>query len=329
VATLALLTSLTTLPSAAAHGPDPTLSGGLWSQNQRIEYRWRSGSEPPSAIKTAIKEAAGDITASKLSKAATFAYDSGGDSLVGYGTGATCGVNGLACFTRTPTDRFTIWLREQGHVFDWGSLRWCQMYSSPPNGCYDAETITLDELGHVEILNHHTNYSDNRDYEDAVVQTYSRTKPSDGWNMHVLGRCDVATLQREYDVPDTSTKYSTCLDIDTTLTLSASPTSVAYNHATLATALLKVAGLDSYGRLRGNPVSNRVVKLQRRAVGATTWTTVATMKPASTAGTYTLSVQLLASSELRAVFSSPSGEGLNGDTSGTVTVTTYGSGQGP
>ena len=35
---------LLSVPSAAAHGPDPTLSGGLFNQNQALEFRWRSGS---------------------------------------------------------------------------------------------------------------------------------------------------------------------------------------------------------------------------------------------------------------------------------------------
>ena len=120
-----------------------------------------------------------------------------------------------------------MWLREQGHVFDWGTLKWCQMYATPPNGCYDAETIALDEFGHIEILGHHDNYDDDRDYLDAVVQTFSRTKPRAGYDMHVLGRCDVATLQREYDVVDSIAKYSTCLDIDTRRD-AVGPATVAY-----------------------------------------------------------------------------------------------------
>ena len=92
--------------------------------------------------------------------AATFAYDAGGSNPIGYGAGATCGVNGLACFTRDAPDGFTMWLREQGHVFDWGTLKWCQAYTTAPNGCYDAETIALDEFGHVEGLDHHVNYAD-------------------------------------------------------------------------------------------------------------------------------------------------------------------------
>src|ERR1700693_4395509 len=134
--------------STAAHAPDPFFASGPFGQNQVLQYHWRGGAEPSSVIKAAINAAAADANASRASKAATFAYNASGSNPIGYGAGATCGVNGLACFTRVVPNGFTIWLREQGHVYDWGSLKWCQAYSSPPNGCYDAETITLDELGH-------------------------------------------------------------------------------------------------------------------------------------------------------------------------------------
>ena len=71
-----------------------------------------------------------------------------------------------------------------------------------PDGCYDAENVVLDELGHVLGLDHHVNYADDSDYADAVVQTYTHAKPRVGWHAHVFGRCDVATLQQEYDVAD-------------------------------------------------------------------------------------------------------------------------------
>jgi hypothetical protein len=297
------------------------LGGGLWAQNRVLEFRWRSGAEPPADIKLAIRRAADDLTATRASKAATFAYVAGGDSPIGYGAGATCGVNGLACFTRSVPGGFTMWLREQGHVFDWGTLRWCQMYSSPPNGCYDAETIALDEFGHIEGLGHHANYSDDRDYLDAVVQTLSRTRPSAGWNMHVLGRCDVATLQREYDVASSSTLYSTCLDIDTVLTLTRNPASVPYGGTTTLTAALEVVDRDEYERLGGNPVSNRSIRLQRRTAGTTTWVNIGSMTQTTTAGTYTLAVRLTATADFRAMFLEPTNEGLDDDTSPTVTVT--------
>ena len=43
----------------------------------------------------------------------------------------------------------------------------------------------------------------------------SRTKPQEGCNKHVFGRCDVARLQIIYDIVLASNKYSTCLDLST------------------------------------------------------------------------------------------------------------------
>jgi hypothetical protein len=310
-----------TLGSVNAHGPDPVLGGGLFAPNQDLHFRWRAGSEPTTAIKTAIRNAVVAANASRGSKSATFTYDAAGSNPIGYGLGATCGVNGLACFTRDAPDGFTMWLREQGHVFDWGTLKWCQSYASAPNGCYDAETIALDEFGHVETLNHHVNWSDDSDYEDAIVQTFSRTKPTTGWNLHTFRRCDVATLQLQYDMVSTTAKYATCLDLTTVLTLGATPGSIAAGSSTTITATLKVVDYDSYLRGGGNLVSGRAVILQRRAPGATTWTTVGTMAAGSVLGTYVMTQAPTADTDYRAVFNSPPEEGLNGDTSPTIRVT--------
>ena len=304
----------------AAHSPDPALGSELFAQDARLEYDWRTGAVPPAAMRTAIHAAADDINDTRASRAATFAYDTAGTSPIGYGTG-TCGVNGLACFTRNAPTSFTMWFREQGRVFDWGTLNWCQMYTNPPNGCYDVETVALDEFGHVEGLGHHVNFADDRDYTDAVVQTFSRTKPRDGYNMHVLGVCDVAMLQIRYDIPGASSPYSSCLDLSTVMTLSRSASSVPFGGSVTFTALLKVVADSDYGRLSGNPVSLRSVRLQRRAPGTTTWANVATMTPTSPTGSYVLSMRLYSSAEFRAVFSTPTNEGLRADGSAAVLVT--------
>ena len=318
-AVAALLLLAISMP-VSAHSPDPILGGSLWTQNQALRFRWRSGSEPPAAMRTAIVAAAKDSNDSRASRAATFGYDSTSSNPIGYGTG-TCGVNGLGCFTRSAPTGFTMWLREHGRVFDWGTLRWCQMQSSPTNGCYDAETIALDEFGHIEILNHHLNVDDDRDYTDAVVQTFSRTRPSSGWNMHTYGPCDTATLQLKYDVPLAASAYSTCLDIATVLTLTANDTSLLYNGSVTFTAALKVATDSAYGRVSANAVSGRTVRLQRRAIGTSTWTAFTTLIPASPTGSYTSTFRLNATADFRAVFSTPSSEGLRGDVSPTVRVT--------
>ena len=318
VSTLAL--GLTVLAgSAVAHSPDPFLAGVAFDQNQALKFSWRSGAVPVAAIQTAIKAAAADVTASRASKAATFTYATSGGNPIGYGLGATCGVNGIACFTRTAPTSFTMWLREQGHVFDWGSLKWCQSYSVPPSGCYDAETIALDEFGHVEGLNHHVNYADGSDYPDAVVQTYSHTKPQVGWNMHTFGRCDVATLQRVYDVLTWSAKYSTCNLLTTTLTVAA-PATLVYGGSATITATLKVTDATAYGRLGGNPLSDRVVTLQTRAPGSATWLSAGTMTAGTTAGTYAKTLTLTADVEARAVYRAPTDEGLSASTSPTATI---------
>jgi hypothetical protein len=313
---LALTVSVGTL----AHGPDPVFSG-RWNQNQALTYAWRSGAVPPAVYQTAINSAAADASATRASQAATFAYSSSSSNPVGYGTGATCGTLGLACFTRTAPTSFTMWMREQGHRFDWGSLRWCQAYSTWPDGCYDVENIMLDEFGHVEILNHHGNFDPATDYTDAVVQTGSRTKPNAGWNAHALGRCDVASLQLQYDMQGWGAKYSTCLDLATTLALGANAGYVAYGGSVTLTATLKVANDQAYVRLAANPVALRTVTLQKRNRGTTTWATVGTMSYGPSSGTYTKTVQLFAATEFRALFSKPSDEGLRSSTSPTVTVT--------
>jgi hypothetical protein len=308
---------------ARAHAPDPPLASGGLDQDQVLTFRWRSGAEPPSAFRSAILAAATDVAETRRSRAALFEYRSGASNPIGYGSGATCGTNGIACFTRTLPSSFTMWFRPQGHVFDWGTLKWCQAYATAPNGCYDVENIALDEFGHIEGLAHHVNYSDNSDYLDAVVQTYSRTKPNDGWNKHTFGPCDVATLQKLYDIQTTAQKYSTCLDLATVMTMTSTATTVPSGGSVTLTATLRVVDLDSYGLVGNNLVSKRVVRLQRRLVGATTWTTAGTMT-AGASGTYTLGAVVNAATELRAQYKATSDEGLRGDVSPVVTVATSG-----
>jgi hypothetical protein len=318
---VAVLVWTTVAWPVAGHGPDPTLSGSFWAKDTSLTYRWRSGEEPPSALKTAIKAGAADSNASKASRAATFTYSSSGSNPIEYGLDVTCGVNGIACFTRDVPDGFTMGFREHGHRFDWGSLKWCQMLSTPwPNGCFDVENIALDEFGHVEGLGHHVNYSDNRDYTDAVVQTVSRTKPSSGWNAHAYGRCDVATLQTTYDVPAATTKISTCLDLDTTLGLAASSTSIIPGQSVTFTATLKIATSSSYGQLSGNALASRTVNLQRRSLGGSSWTSVTAMTDGSTSGTYKATVSPTTTYEWRASYAAPSSEGLQSSASSPLTV---------
>ena len=301
------------LPAAtAAPGPDPILGGGPFDANEVLEFKWTgSGS---STWKTAVLEGADDASNSRKSKAATFQYDADGGSTVYYGTSVPCGDNGLACMRRDAPKTFGVWFRENGHKFDWGTLKWCEL-SKSPDGCYEVENVMLDELGHVEILDHHVNYADDRDYEDAVVQTYSRVKPLDGWNTHGFRPCDQATLQQQYDVASSATPYSTCGDVPSKLSLGASDTTVAAGSMVVFTATLRSAGT---GLLSDNLVSGRTVVLQQRLSSG--WSDLATMPAGSASGTYVLGVTVWATRDYRAVFRKPSTEGIRASTSGTVSI---------
>ena len=322
VALAASLVAATAMVPVLAHGPDPILPGGLYAQNLALQYRWSGSGTPPAAMKSSINDAADDANATRKSKAPTFDYDAGAGNVVYYGTDVVCGVNGLACMRRDPPGWFGIWFRENGHRFDWGTLRWCEL-SGGPDGCYQIENVMLDELGHVLVLDHHDNYGDDRDYDDAVVQTYSRTKPRAGWNAHAYGRCDVATLQQQYDVPSSTSLYSTCLDVPTELSLSASRSSVITGGLVTFTASL---GSDGTGRLSNNAISSRSVVLQQRLSSG--WSDLTTMT-AGSGGTYTGYANVPATRDYRALFRKPSNEGLRASSSSAVTITATAPCQGP
>jgi hypothetical protein len=305
-----------TTVGAWAHGPDPTFSGPLWEQDIWKKYAWKSGQVPPSWMKPAINAAAADNNDTMKARGAKFGYSSSATPKVRYGEPSGCGVNGIACMSRTVPSTYKVAFRKHGYVFDWGTLKWCQKYDAPPNGCFDVRNIMLDELGHVQILAHHVNYSNNSDYAHAIVQTVSRTKGHSGYNTHHYQKCDVATLQKKYDVPSWTTKYSTCLNLDTSLSLSAE----SGGGDVTFTASLKVKDVSSYGRLKKNPIAGRTVRLEKKAAGASSWSFVGNMS-AVEGNVYQRSLALpMTSTQYRARFVTPDDEGINGSTSGALTL---------
>lgn len=308
-----IMAALIVGPVAAAT-PDPVISPA-WPVDSVLRYRWASGAIPPTAMQTAISAGITGATTTSRSHAPRYTYDAGAANAVAYGTSVPCGVNGLACMSRYVPTGFGIWFRENGHRYDWGTLRWCEM-SGSPDGCFQARTVMLDELGHIDGLDHHVNLAGDSDYTDAVVQAVTRAKPQAGWNASAFGRCDVATLQQVYDVSAWTTLYSTCLDIPTEMSLAASRLSIDSGMTiTFAATLLS----DGTGRLSHNPMAGRVVVLQQ--LGGTGWTDVATMSGTASAGSYAATISPRWSAAYRALFRKPSSEGVRTSASLSVSIT--------
>ncbi|MEO7663608.1 MAG: hypothetical protein ABIV26_00660, partial [Candidatus Limnocylindrales bacterium] len=317
--------ALVTSGVVRAHGPDPTVGTTLWAPDQVVVYAWKAGQAPPAWMATPIDAAAADASRSRASRAATFARGTSAASVIAYGEPTGCSAAGIACFDRSgaPTS-FRMWFRAHGFVFDWGTLRWCQGLTTFANGCFDVETVALDEFGHVEVLGHHVNDADQGDYADAVVQAVSHARPATGWDSHALAPCDTARLQLEYDRPTPSDAFSTCLAIPSATTLAASSTSVYVGTSLRLTATLRTTSASSNRALGNDPISNRVVQVQRRVVGATTWSTIAAMAAsATTEGSYAITISPTGTYDWRATFT-PSIEGLLASSSAAVRITVSG-----
>lgn len=321
-AVLAIATAAFGGGSAFAHGPDPLLGTTPWGKDQIVGYQWAAGAVPPSWMVAAIDAGAGDVGESKRSRAATFTRVSSAASDIAYGGAVPCSSYGIACMNRTgvPTYFEGMWFRPQGWPFDWGTLRWCQGLASPANGCYDAENVALDEFGHIEMLGHHVNLADESDFTDAVVQYAARSRPKEGWDQHLFGRCDVARLQLEYELTTATDRVSTCLSLATSLSIVPAATYLYPGNSDRITGNLKVASASSARLLSGDPLSGRTISLQRRVPGTTTWSTVGTLSPNSTAGSYGLTITPTATYDYRLVFARPSGDGLLGSTSAVVQI---------
>jgi hypothetical protein len=311
---------------ASAHGPDPTFSGASWKPTQVVPYDWLTGATPPASMKVAIAAAAGDVSGSHDSKAASFSNVNGASSWIKYGTSICGDTVGLACFTRSGApSSFTMSFRTQGYQFTWGKMNWCQLNATPwPDGCYDTEMAAVDEFGHVEILNHHANLADGSDYLDAAVQAVSHAKPGTGWNVHSLGKCDVAALQKFYDMLTPATDIGDCFGttgLASTLTAVTNSTyACPVDPRPVMSGTLKVATNTAYGQLSADPLGSRPVQIQRSPAGANTFVTVYTPTTSATTGAWSQAVSASNGTyDFRAHFAKDHGAGA--DYSPIVTIT--------
>ena len=280
----------------AAHGPDPVLQRPLEPEPGAALRAGEPARCRPPAYPDAINGPRRPTTAATRGVAGrdVRVRAPGRRTSIGYGTGATCGVDGIACFTRSAPTSFTMWLREQGHVFDWGTLRWCQAYTQP------ARRLLRRREHRARRVRPRRDPQPPRQLRGRVglpgrrgpdVLADASRRPAG-----TCTRSAAATsrrLQIQYDMQGWGAKYSTCLDLATTLALGASAGDDRRGRHGHADG-------DPQGRRRprryspagANPVSRRYVTLQRGRPGRRRGPRVGTMATGSTSGTYTKAVQL-------------------------------------
>jgi len=303
---------------AGAPRPVPAFPAGGWPKDTVLPFAWLAGATPPDWAKIPITSGAADASDTTLSRSPRFVHRSGAQDTVRYTPSFPdfCRF-GIACASRNMPVSWLVWLRPHGTDFNWGMLRWCQKEDGA--GCFDLRRVLIHELGHIAGLDHPSREGFNLAANETVMHAITPAKPSAGSTHHSFGRCDVATLQELYDLPSSSTPVSSCNDVATDVTLSASSTSVPRGATVWLRADLRVAALSSVGRLAGNVLDGRSVKLRyRRAGSSDAWTTL--WMSALGNGGYSLAIVPQATWEYQAVFPAPAGEGLRGSTSATLKV---------
>jgi hypothetical protein len=324
LAALASMLLIATLVAPATLATSVTpFKNAKWQRDQQVNFMWKADAKPPAWMKPAVLDAASDAGSTTKARAANFSLADSAASWIAY-TDSVCTDSAIGCAISSAPSSFTLRLRPQGWSFDWGNLHWCQFYDTPwPDGCFDVEMITLHEFGHVQGLGHIDDAPDPgtaADWLDSIMHGVSRAKSKSGWNAHAFGPCDVASLQAAYQPATSSTLISTCHDLATTATVSAAA-NVVYRANVKFTATLGISAGVSYPQLRGFPLSDRTLTLQRRLPTATTWTTIGPMSDTATDGQYTLSQSLTTTYDWRVQFNGPSNEGLETDVSPIIRVT--------
>lgn len=197
IALLLVVGSLAPAPASAA-AYDPVLLGWTWPAG--TTGTWRFGSFPTTSwMRTSVTNAIN--TASHTAYAnPDFEYTTSSSANVtmeykdSSTTSCTTGVyNWVACAKTTSNSPFTtwwVWLASNRCWTNGSGGRTC----GSDTGAFDAQTVTLNEKGHVNNLAHHVNPA----YADSVVQAQPVSYPNTNWQMRTLRWADTGRLNLLY-----------------------------------------------------------------------------------------------------------------------------------
>jgi len=152
----------------------------------------------------------------------------------------------------------------------------------PTSVCFSVQRVVAHESTHLTLLRAH--YDDGLDGE-TIMQSNTPTPNGSpaNWNRRSFLPCDAAAAQLEYGLANHSGKLADCFKVtpgdgvkglNTALTLT-SGTSLTRCSSTATTVAgrLALANAAAYEDLRDTPLAGRVVRIDRKPLNGTTWTT--------------------------------------------------------
>jgi len=336
ILTLALSASSAVFP-ALVEGHTPTAG---WTRLYTADYQslnWGFGGTYASWVTTPAIAALDTNYADRAtnnSRAPEFNYVAGGsDGTVWLKVAASspCGtgrLDWLQCANGGGTFGFNIYVRDlYNTASDYSNWSWYDKTSSCPSGrtCWYLRRTFIHEVQHVTLgIGGH----DGQGESNTVMAATTPWSPNAGWNETHLRRCDEAAEQMAYDLEDMAGPYGDCLDHITNAGVSGLKTDMsvaATSYRQCNGAGVTVSGrlqvrsdVTNYHRLSANPLSGRLVRLDRDGV-AGVFTTRATIA-AGNNWTSTVSGAPNQSHTFVAHFDDSSGDGLADSDRVTFTV---------
>ncbi|MFM2106926.1 MAG: hypothetical protein RL338_1958 [Chloroflexota bacterium] len=277
--------------AAAAHVPTAGASRGSFADlpDQLVPYRW-AATTYPSWLTAAATGALAGYRNDNNSRGPRPVLATSANATVGYTGALTSPCNSvqnlqwLQCAANGGTASFRIHVRDFERA-PYGDWRWWDRAATclaatgaRASGCWLIGRAMIHEAGHaIPGFGH-----DGQTEAETVMRSTSPQVGTAGGARTTYERCDEAALQLLWDLADLAGPYADCLDhiggagtsgLRTTLSIG----STGYRACTGSTAAvggrLATATDSRYGKLSGNPLAGRLVRLDRKLRSATTWTT--------------------------------------------------------
>ena len=277
--------------AAVAHAPTTGASRGTFPDvpDQVVPYRWASATYP-SWLTAAASAALAAYRDDNNSRGPRPVLAASAGAIVGY-TGAITSpcssvqnLQWLQCASNGGTASFRIHVRDFERA-PYGDWRWWDRTGTclaptgaRVSGCWLIGRAMIHEAGHaIPGFGH-----DGQGETETVMRSTSPQVGAAGGARTTYERCDEAALQLLWDLADLAGPYADCLDhvggagttgLRTALSIGSSGYRGCTGSAATVGGRLATATDSRYGKLSGNPLAGRLVRLDRKLRSATTWTT--------------------------------------------------------